>query len=289
MLAEGRPLLLLLLAGVTVLIATIEGVVLSGSRGYDWRGYWSSLGDLALRQLSRLMPLGFGLALLELCYRHRVATLTPDSAWTLALLFLAVEFTYYWMHRADHAIRWLWATHSVHHSPTELTFASALRLGFTQQLSGVAILFAPLVLLGFEPQSVLATMALNLFYQFWLHNDWMPSWGPLEWVLNTPSHHRVHHANNAPYVDRNFGGVLIVFDRLFGTFQARLEAVPPVYGLDEPIGGHNPLRIGLHAWVAIARDARHSDGPRALFRTLFGAPTRSRASAGFNATPGNIR
>jgi sterol desaturase/sphingolipid hydroxylase (fatty acid hydroxylase superfamily) len=188
------------------------------------------------------------------------------------LLFIGQEFCYYWHHRAAHRVRWFWATHCVHHSPNELTLASALRLGLTGKISGAALFFVPLVWLGYAPVAVLATVGLNLLYQFWLHATWIPKLGPLEWVLNTPSHHRVHHASNPEYLDRNYGGVLIVFDRLFGTFSAEREAVAPRYGLTTPLRSYNPLRIALHGWQALARDLVATRGWRARLRVLFGPP-----------------
>jgi sterol desaturase/sphingolipid hydroxylase (fatty acid hydroxylase superfamily) len=169
-------------------------------------------------------------------------------------------------------VRWFWATHAVHHSPNELTLAAALRLGWTGKLSGSAIFFVPLVWLGFPPFAVLATLGANLLYQFWLHAPWMPRLGPLEWVFNTPTHHKVHHASNPEYLDCNYGGVLIVFDRLFGSFVALRADVPPRYGLSTPLVSHNPVRIALHAWLALAQDLRAASGTRARLRLLFGPP-----------------
>ena len=133
----------------------------------------------------------------------------------------------------------------MHHSPNELTLAAALRLGWTGKLTGTAFFFAPLVWLGFAPLAVLGALSANLLYQFWLHAAWVPRLGPLEWVLNTPTHHKVHHASNPEYLDCNYGGVLIVFDRLFGTFVELRDEVPPRYGLTPPLHSHNPVRIAL--------------------------------------------
>ncbi len=133
-------------------------------------------------------------------------------------------------------------------------------------------LAAPLVWIGFDPLVVAAAVALNLGYQFWLHAPWIPRLGALEWVLNTPSHHRVHHACNPAYVDRNFGGVLIVFDRLFGPFAAERDDVPPRYGLTTPLHSYNPLRIALHGWVVLACDLAAARGWRARLRVVFGPP-----------------
>jgi sterol desaturase/sphingolipid hydroxylase (fatty acid hydroxylase superfamily) len=266
------PPFLWLVPVVAVAAATAEGVWLTRRRSYDWRAYWASLGDALLRGLTRLLPIGVGYAWLQWCWQHRVQTLSLDGPLAWAALFVAVEFLYYWLHRADHRIRWLWATHAVHHSPEELTLASAYRLGFTMAIEPGAFLFSPLVVLGVPPLAVLGMLAANLLYQFWIHNTWMPRLGPLEWVLNTPTHHRVHHASNPEYLDRNFGGVLIVFDRLFGTFQAPLDGVPLRFGLTTPVRSYDPVRVGLHAWRALFDDLHRARGPRAAAAVLFGPP-----------------
>jgi sterol desaturase/sphingolipid hydroxylase (fatty acid hydroxylase superfamily) len=119
---------------------------------------------------------------------------------------------------------------------------------------------------------VFVTLNLNLLYQFWIHTDWVPKLGPLEWVLNTPSHHRVHHAANPEYLDKNYGGVLIVFDRLFGTFAAERETTPCRYGLVKPLMSNNPLWIVAHEWVALGRDLWRAGSITAWGRAVFGPP-----------------
>jgi sterol desaturase/sphingolipid hydroxylase (fatty acid hydroxylase superfamily) len=170
------------------------------------------------------------------------------------LLFLGQEFCYYWFHRCSHRVRWLWVSHAVHHSPNQLNLSAAYRFGWTGRLSGTAMFFVPLVWLGFPPPVVFATLSLNLLYQFWLHVDWIPKLGPLELVFNTPSHHRVHHAANAEYLDANYGGVLIIFDRLFGTLRLERDETPCRYGLVEPLRSNNPVWIAFHEWIALVRD-----------------------------------
>jgi sterol desaturase/sphingolipid hydroxylase (fatty acid hydroxylase superfamily) len=256
-----------------VAAATIEGLWLERRDGrYDWRAYFASAGDLALRVLSGLLTVGLAAGVLNALWAYRIGTLPLEQPWTWLLLFVGQDFLYYWMHRADHRVRWLWATHSVHHSPTELNLSAAYRLGWTARLSIAPVFFAPLVLIGFPPLVVGGALAANLLYQFWLHAPWIPPLGVLEWVLNTPAHHRVHHASNTEYLDKNYGGVLIVFDRLFGTFQSQIESVPPRYGLTHPAAGYNPLRIGLHEWIAIVRDVVRARTPRAALAHLFGPP-----------------
>ena len=271
---DALPWLLGLLV-VVIGAATLEGLVQTFVRRqpYDWRAYFASLGDAVGRRAVDALGLSIAAPVLAWAYAHRVQTLSLATPEAFALLFTGQEFLYYGYHRAAHRVRWFWATHSVHHSPNELTLAAALRLGWTGKLSGNAIFFVPLVWLGFPPVAVLATLGANLLYQFWLHAPWMPRLGPLEWVLNTPTHHKVHHASNDEYLDCNYGGVLIVFDRLFGTFVDLRDDVPPRYGLTTPLVSHNPLRIALHGWITLAQDLRAARGARAWLRILFGPPT----------------
>jgi sterol desaturase/sphingolipid hydroxylase (fatty acid hydroxylase superfamily) len=223
-------------------------------QAYDWRAYAATIADAMGRRA--LDALGFSLAapLMAWAYTHRLFTLELSTASAIIVLFLGQEFFYYWYHRAAHRMRWFWATHSVHHSPNELTLASALRLGWTGKFTGSAIFFTPLVWLGFKPTAVLAILAANLLYQFWIHATWIPKLGPLEWVFNTPSHHRVHHGSNPEYLDCNYGGVLIVFDRVFGTFVEERHDIAIRYGLTPPLHSYNPLRIALHEWMHLGRD-----------------------------------
>ena len=159
-------------------------------------------------------------------WEHRLFTQSLDNVWSVLLLFVGLEFFYYWYHRTSHTSRWFWAAHSVHHSPNQLNLAAAYRLGWFGKFTGTSLFFTPLVVLGFTPTVVLSALFLNLLYQFWLHADWIPRLGWLEYVLNTPSSHRVHHARNPEYLDANYGGVLIVFDRLFGSYVAERADVP---------------------------------------------------------------
>ena len=262
--------LLLLVLGAATLEGLVQTFVLR--RRYDWRAYAASLGDAVGRRAVDALGLSIAAPLLAWAHTHRLQTIALDVPATFALLFVGQELCYYGYHRAAHRVRWFWATHAVHHSPNELTLAAALRLGWTGKLTGTALFFAPLVWLGFAPLAVLGAFSANLLYQFWLHAAWMPRLGPLEWVLNTPTHHKVHHASNPEYLDCNYGGVLIVFDRLFGTFVELRDDVPPRYGLTPPLHSHNPVRIALHGWLALARDLLAVRGWRARLRTIFGPP-----------------
>jgi sterol desaturase/sphingolipid hydroxylase (fatty acid hydroxylase superfamily) len=241
---------------------------------YDWRASLASLADLLVRQNLVYTLLAFGLAdpLIGWAWQHRLTTLPLDGLGALAVLFLGQEFCYYWFHRASHRVRWFWASHAVHHSPNQLNLSAAYRFGWTGRLAGSMAFFAPLIWLGFQPRAVFTTLSLDLLYQFLLHATWIPKLGPLEWLLNTPSHHRVHHAANPEYRDANFGGVLIVFDRLFGTFRAERDDVPCRYGLVTPLESNNPIRIAFHEWLALGRDLVAARSFRAASLALLGPP-----------------
>lgn len=263
-------------------LATAEGVLMTlGGRRYDWLGYLASLGSVIGRRtvhaLVHALPVGTGISVLEFVWNHRLIDIPPHRPWAPVALILGEEICYYWFHRASHTIRWLWATHAVHHSPNDLNLAVAYQLGWTSELSGGLLFFLPLAWLGFRPRAVLATLALNLLYQFWLHSDWLPKLGPLEWLFNTPSHHRVHHACNPEYLGMrrlgaNFGGMLIVFDRLFGTFVPQREDLACRYGLVKPLRSHNPLDLAFHEWIAMARDIGAASNWRERLLYLFGSP-----------------
>jgi len=206
-------------------------------------------------------------------YQHRLFDIRLAEPWVLLVLFLGVEFCYYWQHVAMHKVRWFWATHAVHHSATQLNLSAAIRLGWGGNLTGGFLFFLPMVWLGFAPFAVLATLSLGLLYQFSLHAAWAPRLGWLEWVLNTPSHHHVHHASNDAYLDRNFGSVLIVFDRLFGTFAEAPEGERLHFGIKGGAGPtRGPLRIVFAGWVEMVGALRTAGDWRARAAALFGRP-----------------
>ena len=205
-------------------------------------------------------------------YEHRLFDFAQTSIWALLGLFVGSEFFYYWHHRASHRVRWMWATHSVHHSATRMNLTAAIRLGWTGNISGNFLFFLPLAWIGFHPFAVIAMLGVNLLYQFFIHTELAPRLGPLEWVLNTPSHHRVHHASNEACLDKNYGGILIVFDRLFGTFTEAPKEEPLRYGLVGGTPSYNPLRVAFGEWAAMLRDFRATATWSGRLRALFAPP-----------------
>lgn len=259
-----------------IMIATLEGLVLAlvMRREYDWRAYLASLADALGREyfVYAIVPLSLAQPLVELAWKHRLFTVPMNGPLTVAVLVIAQDFSYYWFHRCSHRVRWFWATHAIHHSSNEFNLAASYRFGWTGRLTGTAIFFVPMIWLGFAPGPVFTAAAVNLLYQFWLHAEWIPKLGWLEYVLNTPSHHRVHHACNAEYLDRNYGGIFIVFDRMFGTFVAERDDLPCRYGLVTPLRSNNPIVIAFHEWTALARDLWRSTSWRDRLACLIGPP-----------------
>ena len=255
---ESLVKLQLSITAVLLSVALVEALVLQARRpgSFDWGEAWLSVGDLVGRRLIALLPLNVAAPVMGWAWEHRLFTIALEGWVAFVVLFLGLEFCYYWYHRAAHRIRFFWATHVVHHSPNQLTLSTAFRLGWTGKLTGTALFFTPLVWLGFEPKVVLTALSLNLLYQFWVHTTWIPKLGVLEYVLNTPSAHRVHHASNLEYLDANYGGVLIVFDRLFGTYVAERDDTPCVYGLVKPMRSRNLLTVEFQSWRDLWHDLR---------------------------------
>ena len=207
-------------------------------------------------------------------YAHRVFD-WPATWWTVAALVIAQDFFYYWFHRASHRIRWLWASHVTHHSSERLNLSTAFRQSLTYPLSGMWLFWLPLAWLGFEPANIIAVVAINLGFQFFVHTQAIGRIRWIEGILNTPSTHRVHHARNPRYIDRNYAGVLVIWDKLFGTFVEEDAAMPCDFGIIGQIHSYNPLTLTFHEWLAMFRDARRAPGLRAALGQLFCPPERA--------------
>jgi sterol desaturase/sphingolipid hydroxylase (fatty acid hydroxylase superfamily) len=222
----------------------------------------------AARDTATSLAMGLGSLFFDLVWKVPIVAayvlvfeLTPLRVpvlwWTVPLVLLAQDFVYYWSHRSHHVVRVLWAAHVVHHSSQRFNLSTALRQPWTGFTAG--FFYLPLIACGVPPYLLAFVQSVNLVYQFWIHTeriDRMPRW--FEAALNTPSHHRVHHASQGSYLDRNFGGVLIVWDRWFGSFEPEGERC--VYGLTKNINTFNPVRVAFGEYVAIARDVRAARG-----------------------------
>jgi sterol desaturase/sphingolipid hydroxylase (fatty acid hydroxylase superfamily) len=185
------------------------------------------------------------------------------------LAFFADDFSYYWFHRTSHECRFFWASHVVHHSSQHYNLSTALRQTWTGGFfSFVFWLWMPFA--GFQPIMIFTMQAISLLYQFWIHTEFVSRLGAIELVMNTPSHHRVHHATNPQYIDRNHAGILIIWDRMFGSFEPEKQRCN--YGLTTNINTFNPLRIAFHEWIAIGHDVRTARSWREGLVAVFGNP-----------------
>jgi sterol desaturase/sphingolipid hydroxylase (fatty acid hydroxylase superfamily) len=245
----------------------------SRGHGYSFGSLGANLGIMLGQGVAKALTTGFVTAAYMLIYAVAPWQWSISDPWTWVAGFFVLEFFYYWQHRFGHTIRWFWAAHSVHHSTNEFTLPAAFRLSWFSGLAGNWILLAPVVLLGFHPLIVAALQLVNLRYQYFLHTEAVGKLGPLEWVFNTPSHHRVHHGSNPEYLDTNYGGVLIVFDRLFGTYVEERADNPVVYGLTKKLETNNPITINLYEWGNLFRDASRARTPGELWRAVFGRPS----------------
>jgi sterol desaturase/sphingolipid hydroxylase (fatty acid hydroxylase superfamily) len=195
--------------------------------------------------------------------------LSPRHWYTWVIAIVGVDVLFYAYHRIAHRVRLVWATHQAHHSSRYFNFATALRQKWNN--SGELIMWMPLPLLGIPPWMIFTSFSINLIYQFWIHTERIGTLPrPIEFIFNTPSHHRVHHGMDQVYLDKNYGGILIIWDRLFGSFQP--ELFRPHYGLTKPVSTFNIWSLETHEYVAIARDVRRASRLRDKLGYVFGPP-----------------
>src|SRR5215203_590113 len=241
-----------------------------GQRGfYETKDAWNNI-------LIGFVSVGFGAifalfigSIYVFAYEIAPYKFPADMWWTWAILFFVDDFVYYWFHRASHESRLFWNFHVVHHSSENYNLSVAVRQSW---FSGILhwVFYAPIMLLGFAPWMFALMHGFNLIYQFWIHTRFVNRMGVLEYVLNTPSHHRVHHGVNNPYLDKNYAGVLIIWDRMFGSFVEETEE--PRYGIIKPVNSYNPLWINMHAWVEMWQAMRERKTISAKLRCIFSSP-----------------
>lgn len=213
-----------------------------------------------------------GVAALLLLHEYRLFDI-GYVWWAFALCFFAEDLSFYWSHRLSHEVRWFWASHVIHHSSQHYNLSTALRQSWTTTLSGAFVFYIPLVMVGFPLEMIVLFKSISTVYQFWIHTESIGKLGPLEWVMNTPSHHRVHHAVNPRYLDRNHAGVLIIWDRLFGTFvEEKREEDRPRFGIVKNVATFNPLRLAVHEWVSIFQDVRQAKNLKDALNYMFNVP-----------------
>lgn len=237
-------------------------------KGYTARDSFGSLGMGVGFLVIDVGWKGVMIAFFAWLYQFRLFDLEAVW-WTWLLLVVLDDFCMYWSHRLGHEVRLLWCAHHNHHSSEHYNLSTALRQSWTEELYK-PLVWAALPLLGFPVEMILVQMALNLLYQYWLHTELIGKLGWFGLVFNTPSHHRVHHGRNARYLDRNYGGIFIVWDRLFGTFQAEDEPVD--YGVTVPVRTFNPARIAVAEFAAMGRDLRAARTWRGRLGAIFARP-----------------
>ncbi|MFC3532675.1 sterol desaturase family protein [Vogesella facilis] len=268
---------LLLLALAPVFLACVAGEMLYWRRRgraevYSWPDTLCNAGLALLHQGADKLAWLLVIPLYQYAYQHYRLWQPPGGWGGTLLLFLAQDFLYYWFHRASHRVRWLWAAHSVHHSSTRLNLSTAFRQSLLYPLAGMWAFWLPLAWLGFTPQQVVAVVLLNLAFQFFVHTQAVPRLGWLEYLFNTPSIHRSHHALNPRYIDHNYAGVLVLWDRLFGSYVVESADEPCRYGTVKPVNSVNPLWVNVVEWRDMLRETLAARGWRARLTLLFGAP-----------------
>ncbi|MGW0178848.1 sterol desaturase family protein [Nocardia sp. NPDC003345] len=244
-----------------------------GKHGYHGRDVATNIVTFVLGRITK--PIITAAAVVgPLALAAAVAPLHLDTGawWVWPLAFVTVDFCYYWAHRADHRVRLMWTSHSVHHSSEYFNLSTAVRLPWLNPSMLLrSTFFVPAVLLGFPVWMVLLMQSLNLVFQFPIHTERVGKlWGPIEYLFNTPSHHRVHHGSNNPYLDKNYAGVFIVWDRMFGSYAEEIE--PVRYGLVHNIGTHNPIRVNYGELASMARDIKNATTWPARFGYLLRPP-----------------
>ncbi|MCA1589405.1 MAG: sterol desaturase family protein [Acidobacteria bacterium] len=253
-----------LMIGIEALIAHRRGV-----RVYSSRDAWTNI-FIGFVSVGFNLVFGLFIGLIYLAaYEIAPFKFPVEAWWSWAILFFVDDFAYYWFHRISHKSRLFWNFHVVHHSSEEYNLSVAVRQSW---FSGTLhwIFYAPVMLIGFAPWMFAVMHGFNLIYQFWIHTRLIDRLGPLELFFNTPSHHRVHHGVNNPYLDKNYAGVLIIWDRVFGSFVDETEE--PRYGIIKPIRSHNPLRINTHAWLEMAEAIKSRPSLRSKLRCVFASP-----------------
>lgn len=225
------------------------------------------LGNLFIGLLTKSFILVIFIGL----YKYRLFNIPYNAWWAFVLCFFADDFSYYWAHRSAHSIRWFWASHVVHHTSEKYNLAAALRQTWTGNLTGSFIFWTWMPLVGFHPAMVMLMQSVSLIYQFWIHTESVykcPRW--FEFIFNTPSHHRVHHGSDILYLDKNHAGILIIWDRIFRSFQPEVHV--PKYGLTKNVNTFNPVKIAFHEWINIAKDFKKVRNMKDAWNYLFNAP-----------------
>jgi alkylglycerol monooxygenase len=232
---------------------------LERSKGTHYYRINDSINSLTAGVLSRMIGIVkqlFPLTIYVVAYEQLALFQIVPSWWMWLVAFVFYDFCYYWNHRFGHEMNILWAAHVVHHSSEEYNLTTALRQSSSSFFSW--IFYLPMAILGFDPIVLITVGSLNLIYQFWVHTQHIPKLGWYEWVFVTPSNHRVHHAQNQIYIDRNYGGVFIIWDRIFSSYQEELDSEKPIYGIRKALKSWDPLWANVHVYSQLFKDCWHA-------------------------------
>ncbi|MDA0280525.1 MAG: alkylglycerol monooxygenase [Pseudohongiellaceae bacterium] len=255
------------------LLIFIEWVygLLRGNNTYRLNDSINSISMGSLSRLQSLVILGFSGSIYEIVVaRYQLAQLADDALWVWISCFILYDFAYYWKHRFGHEVALFWGSHVAHHQSEDYNLSTALRQT-SVDFYGFAF-YLPFFFLGFPAEILFTVVSLNLIYQFWVHTEHVPKLGPIEWLFVTPSNHRVHHARNKIYVDRNYGGVFILWDRIFGSFQEEIAEEPAVFGLRKPLNSWNPIWANVHVYWRLTLDFVSMPGIANKLKLLFKPP-----------------
>lgn len=283
--SHGGPLLFIIPIFVIPIVFHLIASIARKRRIYRFNDLVTNLSLSLLSTLSGLVILSMTYAAYAYVLKyHAIAHLETKSAITWFFGFLGYDFCYYWAHRAHHRVALLWASHVVHHSGEDFNFGLALRQSVTGQLT-FWIFFIPLAFLGLPLEVYLSIAFVQLIYQFFIHNEFVGALGWLEYVLVTPAQHRIHHSRNVPYLDKNYGDFLVVWDRLFRTYARELPSEPPVYGSREQVRSWDPWKINFHQYVSLFQKmgdgVTFMDKSKAMFLAPEWMPVTARAHAGY--------
>ena len=256
---------------VLIFIELIYGLV-AGKNNYRLNDSFTSI---SLGLISRYIPLlGLGLqgaAFAYVAQYYNLKLFSSSSLWVWIFAFFLYDFCYYWMHRLHHEVKVLWATHVVHHHGEEFNLSTALRQTSTGFL-WKWIFYLPIFIVGIPPEVFVTVAGINLVYQFWVHTEHIPKLGWYEYVFVSPSNHRIHHAQNKHYVDANYGGVFIFWDRLFGTYKEELDELKPIYGTAKPLRSWNPFKANLDIFVEMIKDSTRTKSIKNKIKVWFSRP-----------------
>ena len=256
---------------VLIFIELIYGLV-AGKNNYRLNDSFTSI---SLGLISRYIPLlGLGLqgaAFAYVAQYYNLKLFSSSSLWVWIFAFFLYDFCYYWMHRLHHEVKVLWATHVVHHHGEEFNLSTALRQTSTGFL-WKWIFYLPIFIVGIPPEVFVTVAGINLVYQFWVHTEHIPKLGWYEYVFVSPSNHRIHHAQNKHYVDANYGGVFIFWDRFFGTYKEELDDLKPIYGTAKPLRSWNPFKANLDIFAEMIKDSTRTKSIKNKIKVWFSRP-----------------